>query len=367
MDDFNNSPNNINLYPNHQEIKTKLTDYLKSKGFGIYKYISLDVFLSNKYQLLKKQDIDLADKLINEIFDTLRYRNEMTNYNSNNSMTDITVICRTFIDYFTDEFLFDFKRKVKQQEDYIKEYKITTTLNQMAQIFPLLKNPTNNNNQQETSILKATLCELNYFPKDNYVISLIIINSDGTKDSYPITIGKHLINDNRKLNAGFPEVTFGTYVTPGGDDNDMSNEYQPLEHFSGCTLNKFYFEIQKNGKPFMMTEERFFFFQFLNYTDDLMNIDNKSLTISIKSENPHSKEMSLLCSFEFFFDNFTRLNILEEIAELYKTTIREKNNYSSAVKALLNCYFREISDPIQSLLKEETRNERACCNECIII
>jgi hypothetical protein len=140
-----------------------------------------------------------------------------------------------------------------------------------------------------------------------------------------------------------------------------------LEHFSGCTLNKFYFEIQKNGKPFMMTEERFFFFQFLNYTDDLMNIDNKSVTISIKSENPHSKEMSLSCSFEFFFDNFTRLNILEEIAELYKTTIREKNNYSSAVKALLNCYFREISDPIQSLLKEETRNERACCNECIII
>ena len=77
--------------------------------------------------------------------------------------------------------------------------------------------------------------------------------------------------------------------------------------------------------------------------------------------------MSLLCSFEFFFDNFTRLNILEEIAELYKTTIREKNNYSSAVKALLNCYFKDISEPIQSLLKEETRNERACCNECIII
>ena len=300
MDDFNNSQNNINLYPNHQEIKTHLTNYLKSKGFGIYKYISLDVFLSNKNKFINNQKIDLAEKLIIEIFDTLSYRNDMTNSNSNNSIKDITVICRSFIDYFTDEFLFDYKKKVKQQEDYIKEYKITSTLNQMTQVFPFLKNPTNNNNQQENSILKTTLCELNSFPKDNYVISLIIINSDGTKDCHPITIGRHLINDNRKIYAEFPEVSFGTYVTPVGDDNDMSNEYKTLEHFSGCTLNKFYFEIQKNGMPFMITEERFFFLQFLNFTDDLMNIDNNSVIFSIKSENPHNKEMSLLCSFEFF-------------------------------------------------------------------
>ena len=153
------------LYPNYSEIKNQITSYLKSKGLGLYDHITQDSeFL--KLKTINNQRSELALSVMNEILKTLNQTSTdlSADFNTN---TELSITCETFINYFVDVFLYDYKKLLKQQEDYIKEYKITKTLSQINRVIPTIKKQVTTKGE-EPSILSATLLKLNKFPKDNY-------------------------------------------------------------------------------------------------------------------------------------------------------------------------------------------------------
>jgi hypothetical protein len=352
------------LYPNYSEIKNQITSYLKSKGLGLYDHITQDSeFL--KLKTINNQRSELALSVMNEILKTLNQTSTdlSADFNTN---TELSITCETFINYFVDVFLYDYKKLLKQQEDYIKEYKITKTLSQINRVIPTIKKQVTTKGE-EPSILSATLLKLNKFPKDNYVIKLVIIYSDKTKKSFQVSINSDLLEGTNSLNIKFPEISFQEYRTPNTNQNDdFLNISTSIDYLNGCSLNSYYFEIEKNGESFMVTENRYFYLQFLNLSEKIINLQNEQISHEIQSENENQKEMSLSCTFTYKFNNSTRLSILEEITQLYGSIIKEKNLTVTSVISVLECYFTEINLVIQSLLKEERYEDRACCNECIL-
>ncbi len=330
------------------EIKDIFALHFKSKGLNLMSHITNSVWFLDPMNNGKLQSIQREKNARSIMLESLERLNKEGNKKKNGK--DFCIFVESFINFFVDNFLYDYKKRILESDKAIKDYNISYYLKAIPDVIAKLKEK----KTKSPSNLTVSINRLQNFPISDYTFDLKIIYEDHTEKGLPLHIKVDKEGISSYKDEVYDKIEFTSSLTPEDPNNESS----------GSTLLSFNLEIKKNGDKYMITPNKKFVYYFVNEIEQLTNIDNKKVitNIELEKDNKH-----VFCLFDFDLDNQTRISILNKIKFHFQVILDQRIGYTNVVSDILHYYFPEIADNVITLLQDKKIEERGqCCNDCII-
>ena len=246
------------------------------------------------------------------------------------------------------------------------------------------------------STLETHVVSLKNFPSGTYKVNLKL-NTSFDKEKID-ELNETERNNNIPSN---PDCVFNLFeeqslltknlITIPNDDNSISFKQKVITHSDGNYFDEYKFKIfEKEGNAYLLdkrfsgtsfsnfrivlngqydtyeSKNEYFLHLLLSWFDDLCDLNKEMFSKSVvmkvhgdKDDKDYERVVTL--QFDIEIDNLARIGMLNRTKELYSIPVEANMQKKLIIEEILNDYFPELKDPINSILERNEEARNACC------